>query len=126
MISSKQIGLSNEANLLYDLSRKLERLIQIAGRPSVVTANSQSLTFPITYTSLRTRCDGVDVGDPVYTVQTVNNIGELVTLFNNTLGTQLLGTYSALGVDVLVLTTTSTIKNSLCPTGVLSLYVFVD
>jgi hypothetical protein len=90
------------------------------------TANSQSLTFPITYTSLRTRCDGVDVGDPVYTVTTVNNIGELVTLFNNTAGTQLLGTYNALGTDVLVLTTTSTIKNALCPTGVLSLYVFVD
>jgi hypothetical protein len=90
------------------------------------TVNSQSLTFPITYTSLRTRCDGINVGDPVYTTETVNNIGELVTLFNNTPGTQLLGTYSALGEDVLVLTVTDTIKNTLCPTGVLSLYVFTD
>ena len=131
-ISSKQIGQpsSTKAGLLWQISKQLERLTRVlynVGHPvTPITANSQSLTFPITYTSLRTRCDGVDVGDPVYTVTTVNNIGELVTLFNNTAGTQLLGTYNALGTDVLVLTTTSTIKNALCPTGVLSLYVFVD
>ena len=129
-IPSKQIGCSQRANLLWQISKQLQYLTGVIGKnittTTTITANSQSLTFPITYTSLRTRCDGSNVGDAVYTVETVNNIGELVTLFNNTAGTQLLGTYSALGEDVLVLTTTSTIKNTLCPTGVLSLYVFVD
>ena len=127
-IPSRQIGWSTKSNLLWQISKQLEALsgIMYARGTTPITANSQSLTFPITYTSLRTRCDGSNVGSAVYTVETVNNIGELVTLFNNNVESQLLGTYSALGEDVLVLTTTSTIKNTLCPTGVLSLYVFVD
>lgn len=131
-IPSRQIGQpsSTKAQLLWNISKQLETLTSVlyhAGQSlTPITANSQSLTFPITYTSLRTRCDGATVGNSIYTTETVNNIGELVTLFNNNPESQLLGTYSALGEDVLVLTTTDTIKNTLCPTGVLSLYVFVD
>jgi hypothetical protein len=125
-IPSRQIGWSTKSNLLWQISKQLEYLTRVLYKSTTTTANSQSLTFPINYTSLRTRCDGSNVGDPVYTIETVNNIDELVTLFNNTSGTQLLGTYSALGTDILVLTTTTTIKNTLCPTGTLTLYVFND
>jgi hypothetical protein len=128
-IPSRQIGWGTEENLLWQISKQLESLTRVVyniSGPSTVTANSQSLTFPITYTSLRTRCDGSNVGNVIYTVETVNNIGEVVTLFNNNVESQLLGTYSALGEDVLVLTTTTSIKNILCPTGTLSLYVFSD
>ena len=128
-IPSRQIGWGTEENLLWQISKQLESLTRVVyniGSPSTVTANSQSLTFPINYTSVSTRCDGSNVGNPVYTSEIVTNIGELVTLFNNTIGTRLLGTYSALGTDVLVLTTTTDIKNILCPSGTLSLYVFND
>lgn len=126
-ISSRQIGWSTKSNLLWQISKQLEYLTGIMyARGNNITANSQSLTFPITYTSLRTRCDGSSVGDSIYTSETVNNIGEVVTLFNNNIESQLLGTYSASGEDVLVLTTTNSIKNTLCPTGELTLYVFSD
>jgi hypothetical protein len=128
-IPSKQIGQpsSTKAGLLWQISKQLERLTRVLYNVNYsVTANSQSLSFPINYTSLITRCNGSNVGNYIYTSVPVNNISEVVTLFNNNLEARLLGTYSALGEDVLVLTTTPTIKNALCPTGVLSLYVFND
>jgi hypothetical protein len=127
-IPSRQIGWSTRANLLWQISKQLEYLtgIMYARGNNNITANSQSLSFPISYASLRTRCDGSNVGSSIYTSETVNNIGELVTLFNNNVESELLGTYSASGEDVLVLTTTTTIKNTLCPTGELTLYVFSD
>lgn len=127
-IPSKQIGWSTTDNLLWQISKQLQYLTQVTANIAAptVTAYSDALTFPISYVSLRPRCDGSNVGNSVYTSETVNNITELVTLYNNTPNAQLLGTYSALGTDVLVLTTTTAIKNALCPTGVLSLYVFSD
>jgi hypothetical protein len=126
-IPNKQIGWSNEANLLYQISKQLEYLTQITAKNSPsFTAYSQSLTFPITYASLRTKCDGSIVGNIMYTAETVNDINELVTLFNTNIGTKVLGTYSSLGADILILTTTTAIKNALCPTGTLTLDVFAD
>jgi len=37
---SKQIGGSQEANLLYEISKKLERLIQVSGHPSTTTSTT--------------------------------------------------------------------------------------
>lgn len=39
-IGPKQIGWSNEANLLWDLSKKLERLIQVAAGPTTTTTTT--------------------------------------------------------------------------------------
>jgi hypothetical protein len=129
-IPSRQIGWGTEENLLWQIAKQLEYLTKviynIGNNSPTVTVNSQSLTFPINYTSLSTRCDESNVGNIIYTNSTVNNIGEAVTLFNNNVEAKILGTYSALGEDVLVLTTTNSIKNILCPTGTLSLYVFND
>jgi hypothetical protein len=127
-IPSRQIGWGTEENLLWQISKQLEYLTRVVyniGTQSV-TASSEALSFPISYTSLRTRCDGNNVGNSIYTSETVNNISELVALFNNNTEAQLLGTYSASGEDILVLTTTTAIKNILCPTGELTLYVFSD
>lgn len=127
-IPSRQIGWGTTDNLLWQISKQIQYLTQVTGNVvgQTTTASSNSLTFPITYTSMSTRCDGSNVGNSIYTNETVNDINELVTLFNNTVQTQLLGTYSASGTDVLVLTTSVGIKDILCPTGELTLNVFSD
>ena len=127
-IPSRQIGWGTTDNLLWQISKQIQYLTQVTGNAvgQTTTASSEPLTFPITYTSLAIRCDNLIVGNSIYTSETVNDIGELVTLFNNTMEAQLLGTYSASGTDVLVLTTSTAIKNILCPTGELTLYVFSD
>ncbi len=127
-IPSRQIGWGTTDNLLWQISKQIQYLTQVTGNAvgQTTTASSEPLTFPITYTSLAIRCDNLIVGNSIYTSETVNDIGELVTLFNNTIEAQLLGTYSASGTDVLVLTTTTAIKNILCPAGELTLYVFSD
>ena len=45
MISSKQIGWSNEANLLWEIAKKLERLIGVAG-PAITTTTSTTTMAP--------------------------------------------------------------------------------
>jgi len=83
---------------------------------------SQALTFPINYVSFNFRCDGVYSNSGEYTGQTVNNVQELVTLFNadfrqfgyffdNNDGT--LGLY----IDPLL-------KEQYCPNGTYSIYVY--
>ena len=44
-IPSKQIGWSQEANLLWEIARKLERLIQVAG-PTSPTTTTTTTTIP--------------------------------------------------------------------------------
>jgi len=45
-IGSKQIGWSNESNLLWEISKKLERLIQIAGPAPITTTTTTTTTAP--------------------------------------------------------------------------------
>jgi hypothetical protein len=132
-IPSKQIGWSQRAKLLWNISKQLENLIKVAGNvtlptpsPETVTVYSQSIDiFPINYIALSTKCNGNDVGNVINTSYPAGDINELVTVLNNdVIEAKVLGTYSALGQDVLVLTTTPAIKNALCPTGELTLYVF--
>jgi hypothetical protein len=128
-IPSKQIGWGTEENLLWQISKQLEYLIRVTaniGSSTVVTVLSNTLSFPISYVSMQPKCDGSNVGNYVYTDQTVNDINELVSLYNSTPNAQLLGTYSAAGPTVLALTTTTAIKNALCPTGVLTLSIGSD
>jgi len=39
-MGSKLIGWSQEANILYEISKKLERLIQVSGSPSTTTSTT--------------------------------------------------------------------------------------
>jgi hypothetical protein len=43
MISSKQIGWSNEANLLWEIAKKLERLVQVAGPAQTTTTTTTTV-----------------------------------------------------------------------------------
>jgi hypothetical protein len=45
-IPSKQIGWSQEANLLWEIARKLERLIQVAGPTSPTTTTTTTTVAP--------------------------------------------------------------------------------
>jgi hypothetical protein len=40
MIGNKQIGWSQESNLLWEISRQLERLIQVAGGSTTTTTTT--------------------------------------------------------------------------------------
>jgi hypothetical protein len=116
-IPSKQIGQpsSTKAALLWDISKQLELMTQVAGNvvvPQITTIYSNELSFPISYTSMILRCNntGNNLGNYIYTSETVNDINELVTLFNNNLEAAAIGTYSASGSNVLALTTTKSIE----------------
>lgn len=43
-IGNKQIGWSNESNLMWEIAKKLERLIQIAGPAPITTTTTSSTT----------------------------------------------------------------------------------
>ena len=69
-------------------------LLALPDNQSIKTrAYSQELTFPYTYTSLRIRSNGV-VQATEYTSETVNNLDELIDLFNNNVDFNQYGTYS--------------------------------
>jgi len=136
-IPSQQIGWSQRAKLLWNISKQLEKLTQVAGNvtlptptptpPATIIIYSQSLSFPINYTSMVLTCDGNNVGEYLYTSQTVNDINELVSLFNSTASINVYGTFSASNSTTLQLTTTQTIlKNIYCPNGTLAINVFND
>jgi hypothetical protein len=42
-VGNKQIGWSNEANLLWEVAKKLERLIQVAGPASTTTTTTTTI-----------------------------------------------------------------------------------
>ena len=44
-IGSRQIGWSNESNLMWEIAKKLERLIQVIGPASTTTTTSSTTTM---------------------------------------------------------------------------------
>jgi hypothetical protein len=44
-IGSRQIGWSNESNLMWEIAKKLERLIQVAGPAPTTTTTSSTTTM---------------------------------------------------------------------------------
>lgn len=137
-IPNQQIGWSQKAKLLWQISKQIERLTQVMGGvtfpscpecpecPATIDIYSQELSFPINFTSLVFSCDGSDVGPYRYTSATVNDMSELVLLFNTEAETNVYGTFSASTSTVLKLTTQQIVKDVLCPQGTLSLNVFND
>lgn len=132
-IPSQQIGWSQKAKLLWQISKQLERLTKVAGNVTLptpseqtITIYSQSLSFPIDFTSMTLTCGGNPVGNSAYTSETVNNINELVTLFNSNSSTNIYGTFAAFDSTTLQLTAPIVVKNILCPSGILAIDVFAD
>lgn len=89
---------------------------------------SNTLSFPITYTSISLRCDDSPVGNTIYTDVTVNNIQEAADLFNSNINSLQYGKFSpdTENPNVLKLITSQTLKDELCFEGSLTLYVFSD
>jgi hypothetical protein len=81
--------------------------------------------FPLTYISIRMFCDEVAV-DTVYTNETANNMAELVEILNNNEETRAFGVYSYSDSVTLTLSVPLSVKNNLCPNGVLSFNLFED
>lgn len=134
-IPSKQIGWSQRANLLWNISKQLETLTKVMGNvtfpcpespTTTIDIYSQELTFPINFASMVLRCNGDDVGIYRYTNEAVNNMDELVLLFNTNPATNVYGTFSASTNTILKLTTEQIVKDIYCPEGTLSLNVFND
>ena len=124
---SRQIGWSQTEILLNQISKQLETLTKVTYyATNNVTVYSEPLSFPISYVSFRFKCDGNDVGNNIYTSETVNNIAELVAVFNADATAKTFGTFGSVGTDILTLSTTKTVKNAYCPAGTLTMYVFSD
>jgi hypothetical protein len=85
---------------------------------------SQSLTFPITYASFDFWCDGGYTNAGATTNQTVNNVQELVTLFNSnfrSFGYFFDGNDGTLGLYI-----NPSLKQQYCPNGTYTIFVFED
>jgi hypothetical protein len=83
---------------------------------------SQALTFPINYVSFEFRCDGVYSNNGGYTGQTVNNVQELVTLFNANF--RQFGYFFDNNDGTLGLYIDPLLKEQYCPNGTYSIYVY--
>ena len=51
-IGPKQIGWSNESNLLWQISKQLERLIQVTGTPATTTTTTTVVPTTTTTTTV--------------------------------------------------------------------------
>lgn len=85
---------------------------------------SQSLTFPYSYTSFEFWCDGGYTNNGGTTNQTVSNIQQLVTLFNNNFRDY--GYFFDNSDGTLGLYIKPSLKQQYCPNGTYSIYVYND
>ena len=92
--------------------------------PTVLTDTIPG-TFPLSYISIRMFCDESTV-DTVYTVGDAANMDELIQFLNDNEETRQYGTYSAVDATTVQLTVPLSVKNRLCPDGVLSFNIFED
>jgi len=85
---------------------------------------SQSLSFPINYTSFEFECDGSYTNNGGNTNQTVNNMAEIVTLFNSQFRN--FGYFFDNNDGTLGLYINPSLKEQYCPSGVYTINVFND
>jgi hypothetical protein len=114
--NDKQISFYNENNVLT-----IEPIIS-----NSVVVYSQVLSFPISNTSMNFECNASGLGEYTYGNQTVNNMADLVSLFNNWSETNKNGFYFDNGDGRLGVYISQALKNNLCPTGVITMDVFND
>lgn len=81
--------------------------------------------FPLSYISIRIFCDE-STADTVYTSGTAADMDELIQFLNSDTGTRAFGTYSAVDATTVQLVVPLSVKNALCPNGVLSFNIFED
>ena len=81
--------------------------------------------FPLNYVSISIDCDESSA-DTVYTSASAADMDELIDLLNSNTGTRAFGTYSAVDATTVQLVVPLSVKNALCPNGVLSFNIFED
>jgi hypothetical protein len=139
-IISKQTGYSNGSNLLYAILKEIDDICKALG-PTIITTNnvySQVVSFSTPMNSIIYRCNGTQVA-ACYSPGGVNNITDLVALFNSNPGTSPgcpdptycycwtnYGTYFDNGDGRIRLQMPVNIYNSLCSGGTLTMEVIYD
>lgn len=81
--------------------------------------------FPLSYISIRIFCDE-STAATVYTSGEAANMVELIEFLNSNTETRAFGTYSAVNATTVQLSVPLSVKNNLCPDGVLSFNLFED
>ena len=81
--------------------------------------------FPLSYISIRIFCDE-STAATVYTSGEAANMSELIEFLNSNTETRAFGTYSAVNATTVQLSVPLSVKNNLCPDGVLSFNLFED
>lgn len=137
-IPSKQIGWSTQSNLLWEISKQLERLtcVMAGGCTTTTTTTNSGPTILIYYVgepvsmpypSVSIYCDLPRVAYayvPNYGPYTT--IDDIVRSLNIDTGTNAFGTYSNIGDGQIQLSMPNSVANSLCPSGTLSFSVQAD
>jgi len=113
---NKRVSFYDEDDVL-----NVDSVYEISG---YIPVYSQSLTFPIAYTSFNFHCDGVFSNNGGYTSQTTNNTQELVTLFNNNYRS--FGYFFDNNDGTIGLYINPSLKQQYCSSGTYSIYVFND
>ena len=81
--------------------------------------------FPLSYISIRIFCDESTVST-AYTNGDAADMDELISFLNTNEETRVFGTYSAVDATTIQLSVPLSVKNNLCPNGVLSFNLFED
>jgi hypothetical protein len=115
-LGDKRVSFYDEDDVL-----NVDSVYEISG---YIPVYSQSLTFPIDYTSFNFRCDGSYTNNGDYTSQTVNNTQELVTLFNSNF--RQFGYFFDNNDGTIGLYINPSLKEQYCQSGVYTINVFND
>tara|TARA_R110000868_G_scaffold242231_2_gene497764 strand:+ start:81 stop:503 length:423 start_codon:yes stop_codon:yes gene_type:complete len=138
-IPAKQIGISNEANLLWEISKQLDRINSvICTGPCPTTTTTTTLAPTIltyyvgepvsmTYPAVSIYCDLPQV-DYAYVPNygPYTSIDDIVNALNTDAGTTAFGTFSNIGDGEIQLSVPYSVVISLCPSGTLSFSVQAD
>ena len=92
--------------------------------PTLLT-NTIPGEFPLSYVSVAIDCDGSGVAT-AYTNESAADMTELIQLLNSNEELRAFGTYSAIDETTVQLSVPTSVKNNLCPSGVLSFSIFED
>lgn len=81
--------------------------------------------FPLNYISITIFC-GESTAATAYTSGEAANMSELIEFLNSNTETRAFGTYSAVNATTVQLSVPLSVKNNLCPDGVLAFNIFED
>jgi hypothetical protein len=127
---SRQIGWSQEANLLFEIYKELEKTVGVTGTytPNVPTISLYYTpeSFVISYLSVVVFCDGNFIGAVGYPLNSTDLQSLLGYLNDPTLSYSIYGKYVDNGNGTIKLLMPVSVKEEICPNGVISFAIFAD